>query len=91
MPRHCTAGAWTKTEIAVPRARLNTCDGKTTEWKSQALRAYQRRMLAADIATIPGCDICRLRALLSGILVGPSGIVAAGLSNELDGGTSAQA
>jgi len=32
----------------VPRARLNTADGKTTEWKSKALRAYQRRTLAAD-------------------------------------------
>jgi putative transposase len=31
-------GTFGKTEIAVPRARLNTSDGKTTEWKSQALR-----------------------------------------------------
>ena len=30
-------------EIAVPRARLDTAEGKTTEWKSKALRAYQRR------------------------------------------------
>jgi putative transposase len=30
------------------RARLNTPDGKTTEWKSKALRAYQRRTLVAD-------------------------------------------
>jgi len=29
-------------------ARLNTLDGKTTEWKSRALRAYQRRTLVAD-------------------------------------------
>jgi putative transposase len=29
-------------EIALTRARLHTPDGKTTEWKSQALRAYQR-------------------------------------------------
>src|SRR5882672_5911852 len=41
-------GTFGKTEIAVPRARLNTSDGKTTEWKSQALRNYQRRTLAAD-------------------------------------------
>ena len=33
-------GTFGKTEIAVPRARLNTSDGKTTEWKSQALRNY---------------------------------------------------
>ena len=41
-------GTFGKTEIAVPRARLNTSDGKTTEWKSQSLRNYQRRTLAAD-------------------------------------------
>src|SRR6266481_3329837 len=41
-------GTFGKTEIAVPRARLNTSDGKTTEWKSQSLRAYQRRTLTAD-------------------------------------------
>jgi hypothetical protein len=27
-------GTFGKTEIAVPRARLNTADGKTTEWKT---------------------------------------------------------
>ena len=32
-----------RVEIEVPRARLNTPDGKTTEWKSKALAAYQRR------------------------------------------------
>jgi hypothetical protein len=32
----------------VPRARLDTPDGKKTEWKSKALRAYQRRTLVAD-------------------------------------------
>jgi hypothetical protein len=41
-------GTFGPIEIAVPRARLNTTEGKTTEWKSQALRAYQRRTLAAD-------------------------------------------
>jgi putative transposase len=30
-------GTFCKTEIAVPRARVNTSDGKTTEWKSQSL------------------------------------------------------
>ena len=33
-------GTFGPIEIAVPRARLNTPDGKTTEWKSKALRAY---------------------------------------------------
>jgi putative transposase len=47
-------GTFGKVEIAVPRARLNAPDGKTTEWKSRALRAYQRRTLAAD-ALIASC------------------------------------
>ena len=41
-------GTFGPIEIAVPRARLNTPEGKTTEWKSQALRAYQRRTLTVD-------------------------------------------
>jgi transposase-like protein len=47
-------GTFGQLKIEVPRARLDTPDGKTTEWKSQALRAYQRRTLAAD-ALIAGC------------------------------------
>jgi putative transposase len=27
----------------VPRARLSGADGRTSEWKSVSLRAYQRR------------------------------------------------
>src|ERR1035437_6244079 len=41
-------GTFGPIEIAVPRARLNTPESTTTEWKSKALRAYQRRTLAAD-------------------------------------------
>src|ERR1700741_3708402 len=41
-------GTFGPIEIALPRARLDSPDGATTEWKSQALRAYQRRTLAAD-------------------------------------------
>jgi len=40
-------GTFGPIEIAVPRARLDDAEGKTTEWKSGALRAYQRRTLAA--------------------------------------------
>jgi transposase-like protein len=47
-------GTFGQVKIAVPRARLDTADGKTTEWKSQALRAYQRRTETAD-ALIAGC------------------------------------
>ena len=47
-------GTFGQLKIEVPRARLETPDGKTTEWKSQALRSYQRRTVAAD-ALIAGC------------------------------------
>ena len=47
-------GTFGQLKIEVPRARLDTPDGKTTEWKSQALRSYQRRTVAAD-ALIAGC------------------------------------
>jgi putative transposase len=47
-------GTFGQVKIEMPRARLDTPDGRTTEWKSQALRAYQRRTLAAD-ALIAGC------------------------------------
>jgi putative transposase len=41
-------GTFGRIEIEVPRARLDGPDSQTTEWKSKTLRAYQRRMLAAD-------------------------------------------
>jgi putative transposase len=41
-------GTFGRMEIAVPRARLDTAEGKTTEWTSTALRAYQPRTKRAD-------------------------------------------
>src|SRR6059058_2659802 len=41
-------GTFGRVEIEVPRARLEGANGKTTEWQSKVLRAYQRRTLAAD-------------------------------------------
>ena len=41
-------GSFGKTELTVPRARLQTRDGNSTEWHSQVLRSYQRRTLTAD-------------------------------------------
>ena len=41
-------GTFGKARIAVPRARLEGEDGKTHEWRSAALPAYQRRNRAAD-------------------------------------------
>src|SRR6202521_3089425 len=70
-------GTFGKTEIAVPRARLNSCDGKTTEWKSQALRAYQRRTVAADalIAStyLSGTNTRRVRRALRALFGGAVG------------------
>jgi putative transposase len=70
-------GTFGKVELAVPRARLDTPDGKTTEWKSQALRAYQRRTLAAD-ALIAGCYLAgtntrRVRRALGALFGGAVG------------------
>jgi putative transposase len=70
-------GTFGPVEIEVPRARLNSTDGKTTEWKSQALRAYQRRTLAADalIAGIylAGTNTRRVRRALAALFDGAVG------------------
>ncbi len=70
-------GTFGQVEIAVPRARLNTAAGRTTEWRSQALRAYQRRTLAAD-ALIAGCYLAgtntrRVRRALAALFAGAVG------------------
>jgi hypothetical protein len=67
-------GSFGKVEIDMPRARLNTSDSKTTEWKSRALRAYQRGTLAAD-ALIAGCYLAgtntrRVRRALGALFAG---------------------
>jgi putative transposase len=70
-------GTFGPVEIAVPRARLNTSAGKTTEWKSQVLRAYQRRTLAADalIAStyLAGTNTRRVRRALATVFSGAVG------------------
>jgi putative transposase len=70
-------GTFGKTDIAVPRARLNSSNGKTTEWKSQALRAYQRRTVAADalIAStyLSGTNTRRVRRALRALFGGAVG------------------
>ena len=70
-------GTFGRMEIAMPRARLNTPDGKTTEWKSRTLRTYQRRTLAAD-ALIAGCYLAgtntrRVRRALGALFAGAVG------------------
>ena len=70
-------GTFGKTEIAVPRARLKAGDGKTSEWKSKALRAYQRRTKAADalIAStyLAGTNTRRVRRALAALFGGAVG------------------
>jgi putative transposase len=70
-------GTFGKTKIAVPRARLNGSGGKTTEWKSQVLRNYQRRTRAADalIAStyLAGTNTRRVRRALRSVFGGEVG------------------
>ena len=66
-----------RVEIAVPRARLDTAAGTTTEWKSTALRADQRRTKQAD-ALIAGADLAgtntrRVRRALCAVFGGAVG------------------
>jgi putative transposase len=67
-------GTFGRVEIAVPRARLDTAGGKTTEWKSTALRAYQRRTKQADSliagAYLAGTNTRRVRRALSAVFGG---------------------
>jgi putative transposase len=70
-------GTFGPVEIAVPRARLDTAEGGTTEWKSRALRTYQRRTLAADalIAStyLAGTNTRRVRRALATLFGGAVG------------------
>jgi transposase-like protein len=75
--RRSLTGTFGPVEIEVPRARLNTPEGGTREWKSQALRAYQRRTLAADalIAStyLAGTNTRRVRRALAALFGGAVG------------------
>jgi putative transposase len=70
-------GTFGPVEIEVPRARLDTPDGQTSEWRSSALRAYQRRTLAADalIASsyLAGTNTRRVRRALAALFGGAVG------------------
>src|SRR3954453_3516600 len=77
--RHCSrtrslTGSFGKTEITVPRARLQTSEGGTTEWHSKALRTYQRRTLTADAliagAYLGGTNTRRGRRALAALFRG---------------------
>jgi transposase-like protein len=70
-------GTFGKVAIDVPRARLQAANGKTTEWRSNVLRAYQRRTLAADavIAStyLAGTNTRRVRRALGALFGGAVG------------------
>jgi putative transposase len=70
-------GTFGTTEITVPRARLDAGEDKTVEWKSKALRAYQRRTMAADalIASsyLAGTNTRRVRRALAALFGGAIG------------------
>lgn len=70
-------GTFGTVEIAVPRARLEDGDGRTREWRSQSLRAYQRRTQAADalIAStyLAGTNSRRVRRALVAVFDGAVG------------------
>src|SRR5450755_2290454 len=67
-------GTFGPVEVAMPRARLNTPDGGTTEWKSKALKAYQRRTVAADAVIaatyLAGTNTRRVRRALAALFGG---------------------
>jgi hypothetical protein len=46
-------GTFGRVKIAVPRARLNSADGKTTEWKSRMLRSYHEGALSRLRKNLP--------------------------------------
>jgi putative transposase len=70
-------GTFGKVEINVPRARLQASDGRTSEWRSSALRAYQRRTLAADALIagtyLAGTNTRRVRRALAALFCGAVG------------------
>jgi len=67
-------GSFGKTQITVPRARLQTSDGTTSEWHSGVLRSYQRRTLTADAliasAYLAGTNTRRVRRALAALFRG---------------------
>jgi transposase-like protein len=68
-------GTFGRTKISVPRARLSGADGRTSEWKSVSLRAYQRRTKAADAliagAYLSGTNTRRVRRALNAVFSDP--------------------
>ena len=70
-------GTFGSATISVPRARLNAGDGRTAEWASKSLRAYQRRTRAADVLIastyLAGTNTRRVRRALAAVFGGAVG------------------
>jgi len=70
-------GTFGPTAIAVPRARIFGADGKTAEWKSKVVLAYQRRTRAADAliasAYLSGTNTRGVRRALAALFRGAVG------------------
>jgi putative transposase len=70
-------GSFGPVTVRVPRARLDTSDGKTAEWKNKTIPAYQRRTKNADAliagAYLAGTNTRRVRRALATLFNGAVG------------------
>ena len=70
-------GTFGPVTVRVPRARLDTSDGKTVEWKNATIPAYQRRTKQADAliagAYLAGTNTRRVRRALAALFGGAVG------------------
>ena len=70
-------GTFGPVTVRVPRARLETSDGKTVEWKNASIPAYQRRTKQADAliagAYLAGTNTRRVRRALAALFGGAVG------------------
>jgi putative transposase len=70
-------GSFGRVELEVPRARLAGPDGKTSEWRSKVLPAYQRRTQAVDAliagAYLAGTNTRRVRRAFGTLFGGAIG------------------
>lgn len=67
-------GTFGPTTVAVPRARLRTADGGTTEWRNKTLTAYRRRTRQVDAliagAYLAGTNTRRVSRVLASLFGG---------------------
>ena len=70
-------GTFGATTVRVPRARLATPEGKTSEWRNSTIPAYQRRTKRADAliagAYLSGTNTRRVRRALAALFGGAVG------------------